>query len=268
MTNEEMLILQFQNGDVKAFEKLIESIDHIIGTAVKKFAKTAFELGIDVNKYPKGKHNELEQECVIAIFNLCKTYRFDAKNPPVYFYVCCKNSIINYIWQVKNRTSHFYNNNFNAPEQISLDVFLPDEKSNLLDLISDESSQDDFIRVVDRIDNEILSKDIQFLLNKTFENNDKGKILSMLYGIGESRKTVKEICDLLNLNPVEVFEKENKALDIIRNSPDCSWFIKKYAPEYYTNSLARTEQIDNPEKYCFVKDVIQKKIYKLFNKGD
>lgn len=265
MTNEEMLILQFQNGDEKAFEKLIDCLMPIIWSVIKKYSTFAYHIGIDVQKHSHGIFNELEQECVICILNLCKTYKFDKENIFVFVYVCCKHAITNYIWQIENKTSKTHDKNYISIPQISLDEpIFDDSEVSLSDLISDENTQDDFIGIIEKIDNEILSKDIQFLLNETFKNDNKGKILSMLYGIGEPRKSVTEIGELLNLSSFEVFEEENKALNIIRHNPDCSWFVKKYAPEYYTNSLERAEQIYNPVQSLLVKELLQERIKTIF----
>lgn len=267
MTNEEMLILQFQNGDEKAFEKLIDCLMPIIWGAIKKYSTFAYHIGIDVKKHSKGTFNELEQECVICILNLCKTYNFDKENFFTFVYVCCKNTIFDYIWQIKNKTSKAYNKNYVSPQQISLDSpIFDDNESPLSDFISDDNSQDDFIRIIEKIDNETLSKDIQILLNETFENDKKGKIVSMLYGIGESRKSVKEICELFNLSSFEVIEEESKALNIIRHNPNCSWFIKKYAPKYYADSLERAEQVNNPVQSLLIKEMVQEKIKMIFRK--
>lgn len=267
MTNEELLILQFQNGDEKAFEELIEHLMPIIWSVIKRYSSFAYHIGIDVQKHSHGIFNELEQECVICIFNLCKTYKFDKENLFACTYVCCKSATINYIWQVKNKTSKRYRKNYNSPQIVSLDSPIFEENdSPLSDFISDESGQNDFINIIEKIDNEIISKDMQFLLNSTFKDDIKGKILSMLYGIGEPRKPVSEIAELFNLSSFEVFEEESKALNIIRHNPNCSWFVKKYAPEYYMELLAKAEHSNNPVRSFLIKEMVQEKMKMIFRK--
>lgn len=265
VTNEELLILNFQNGDEVAFEKLVDCLLPIIRSVIKKYGKYAFELGINSQKHSKGVLNELEQECVICLFKICKTYKFDKENIITYFYVCCKHTIINYIWQTRNRTSKLYNKNCVFPQQVSFDSHIfNDSETSLSDLISDESSQDDFDRITDKIDNEILLKDIIQLLKETFKCDNKGKIIRMLYGIGEPRKPMKEICEMLNMSSFEVNKEEKRALNIIRHYPGCSWFMKKYAPDYYINSLERIEQINDPIQSTIVKDIIQERLKIIF----
>ena len=265
VTNEELLILNFQNGDEVAFEKLVDCLLPIIRSVIKKYGKYAFELGINSQKHSKGVLNELEQECVICLFNICKTYKFDKENIITYFYACCKHTIINYIWQTRNRTSKPYNKKCVFPQQISFDSYIfNDSETSLSDLISDESSQDDFDRITDKIDNEILLKDIIQLLKETFKYDNKGKIIRMLYGIGEPRKPMKEICEMLNMSSFEVHKEEKRALNIIRHYPGCSWFMKKYAPDYYINSLERIEQINDPIQSTIVKDMIQERLKIIF----
>ncbi len=267
MTNEENLILQYQNGDEKAFEKLLDSLKPIIHSAVSKFSKYAFHLGIDVKKSPQGTLNELEQECAIAILKLCKSYTFDIEKPLPYIYVCCKYAIINYIYQNKNKTSRHYNQTYLFPGQISMDtpIFQDNEESTLLNLIPDESSVLEYDEILNKIDNEILSKDIIKLFDETFQTDEYKKINLPLYGICEPQKSVQDICELLNLNIYELFDKEKECFNIIRNNPKCHWFIKKYAPEFFNDSLERIEQIQDPQKYCVMKELIKNEINKIFN---
>lgn len=86
----------------------------------------------------------------------------------------------------------------------------------------------------------------------------------MLYGIGEPRKSMKEICEMLNMSSFEVNKEEKRALNIIRHYPGCSWFMKKYAPDYYINSLERIEQINDPIQSTIVKDMIQERLKIIF----
>lgn len=264
MTNEE-LVAEYQKGNESAFNELIEKNKGIRASLTKKYSAAASANGIDTSYCKKGQFNELEQECVIALYEACRDYKFVGNNFFQYAYKVTKNRIINLIWKRRNNTSKNYRKNFKSIEFLSLDQQnSDDENSTLENILADEGSAALFYDIEKSIDDELLKKDIEKLLTDMFADTENYTILHMFYGLGQLPLDYIQIAEKLNMDINKIIDIERSSIKLLRYSPKSEWFICKYGIDYNMEMLDTVSSINNPELYVQMKDTYTSSIDEIF----
>lgn len=250
------LIESVKKMDNDAFEKLWNLSKPIVRSIINKFKRFAYKLGVS--------YDELEQECYICLYEFCLSFDDRKIKPEVIFYICCKNALIKYLWQIKNRTSKAYRKNYTIPQIQSLDeTHFDDESCDFYNIIPDESSTDDFNAVVDAIDNAILRKDLIQVLYDVFCNSITSEIIKKLYGIELEQCSIESISKQYGLSSFEIFSIESKAFQTIRTHPRSKWFVQKYAPQCCDEKLEKIDNVSDASLYVQLNETVDDMIYKI-----
>lgn len=231
MTNEE-LVAEYQKGNKKAFEELLESNMGIIGTFLKKwwFKVESGSLTPD----------DLKQECQLAFFLSALEYRFDRE---------C--SFSSYAF---NRIGWWLNKNLNKPvpvnssgEEIKIvsitDPIPGTDGATYEDFIPDPDAEQQLQLVLDRLATKSLKERLLYFLDAVCSEREKD-IITKRYGIGCKQVNLSEIADQLNISISRVQQIEEKALVKLRLSPIKDSLFEEFKPVQRTSSkIALSEDL-------------------------
>lgn len=234
MTNEELVQL-YQEGNKRALDKLIEKNKGIVNKLVNKFyvGKTN---SIDIE--------DLQQEGFIGLIIAANKYDFNNAS---------KAKFITYaIYWIYHKIQRFIENK-NTNEEISLNIPVGEEdnKSQLLDIIEDESQRCE--NIIDEIYNMQLKQELEGVM-KQYNTLMESEILKLYFGWNNNEcMAIPDISALFNITGNETTSIKNKALRKMRQAPIIRERSKKYFQERFYNRNCNINEklrsIDFQQKY-------------------
>lgn len=250
----EELVQEYQNGNDQALEAIV----HNNVGMVKFLADKRYHFGLKGSQ----SFDDLEQESWIALIEAAKKYRYGESSFSSY-----ASSLIKFrIYKVVHRNiPRLAKSDFNS-EGIQfkrLDEPVLNNSNELLrDSIEDDEALSQFEDVEDRLDREILKKDLSQLIHKVFKSDERSKqLLISRYLSGGKPKLSKDIAPMLDCSTSHVSYLQSKALKTIRNSIPGKEFMDKYKVYFLDEVKSRINET-SPEKA-----VIQQEFYEeLSNK--
>lgn len=236
MSNEE-LVLEFQQGNKKALDELINENEGL----VKKIA----------NKFYTGLTNSIEfddliQEGNIGLIEAAKKYDFNNENKAIFSTYA--------VYRIYGRISRFIKSK-NTNGEISLDTpFKGDDSIELKDTIPDRNNL--FIEIENNIYIQELRQELECAMN---DNNTlyERDILKLIYGWDSNKEcTYREVAGIFNISFSKVSADTGKALRKLKNS---SWG-KEYQKEYYSSKINEIRQGSryDQDKFVIANDLLEK----------
>lgn len=216
MTNEELVQL-YQQGNKTALDELVEKNKGIVNKLVNKFyvGKTN---SIDIE--------DLRQEGFIGLIMAANKYDFNNAN---------KAKFITYaIYWIYQKIQRFIKNK-NTNEEISLNMPVGEEdnKSQLLDIIEDESQRCE--NIIDEIYNMQLKQELEGVM-KRYNTLMESEILKLHFGWNNNEcMEIQDISVLFNITGNETTSIKNKALRKMRQAPIIRERAEKYFQERFYN---------------------------------
>lgn len=206
MTNEE-LVVEYQNGNEKAFEELLNANKGIIGTMIKKWW----------NKVENGvvTRDELEAECIYAFFIAVAEYSLDRD---------C--TFASYAF---NRINWLLIRNLNKPtpkgsngQTVSIvsisDVVPGTDGLTYADAIPDKDAEQELQDVLENLSRKSLKYRLIYFIDSVCTEREK-EVLLQHYGIGCKQSSQQVIATYLGISDARVQQIETKAISKLRNSP-------------------------------------------------
>ena len=234
MSNEE-LVCEYQKGNKKALDELIENNKRIILKISSHYYLTNKTVEIE----------DLEQAGCVGLINAAIHYDFN--NPKrakfITFAVCLiEREIKNLLFGRSDKeklNNEFYNN------CTSLETPIGDDDSDTIKgIIPDTEDQYSFIEEKLWLDK--LKIDLNQCMNKILILEER-EILQLLYGFNFNPLTLAEVGDILSINAEKVRLKKNRAFRKLRQNTK----VQELAEEYLDIDLS---SIFNPEVYACRRD--------------
>lgn len=217
MTNEE-LVDDYQNGNEKAFDILLEDNYGIIHFMMNKYFFRLSNVGFTAD--------EMTNETIYAFWLAVENYNA-SKGASFATYAC------NYIsWHYgkfiyKHENIH-KNQNGEIVQIISLDEPVPGtDNLTVSNTISDADAEVDFEKVFDEISNKTLRADLMDLLNEVLSPQEKDIVLKR-YGIGCKSMSQIELSKKYSISNSRISEIERNAMRKLKKSPLTEYLSKKY----------------------------------------
>ncbi len=206
MTNEE-LVAEYQNGNEKAFEELLNTNKGIIGTMIKKWW----------NKVENGvlTRDELEAECIYAFFIAVTEYSLDRE--------CTFSSYaFNRInWLLIRNTHRPIPKDLNR-QPVSIvsisDVVPGTDDLTYADTIPDKDAEQELQDVLENLSKKSLKNRLIYFIDSVCTEREK-EVLLQHYGIGCKQSSQQTIASSLGISDARVQQIETKAISKLRNSP-------------------------------------------------
>lgn len=216
MTNEE-LVSEYQNGNDKAFDQLLENNKGLLYKLKYKWYRFVSS-GIVSDQ-------ELEQECVFGLWLAAKEY---SSEKDASFSTYAFSRIPWHLQRVlqKNPPVDASGNEVNI---VSIDSVVPGtDDFTLADTIPDEEAEAVFDVMFEKLDTPSLQRDIKRLLNSLLPQRQSDIILKH-FGIGCDPMPFSEIAQIYNCSVARIGQLESKAMKTLKKSPLTQRFGEKYS---------------------------------------
>lgn len=230
MTNEE-LVAEYQNGNEKAFEELLNANKGIIGTMIKKWW----------NKVENGvlTSNELENECIYAFFIAVTEYSPN-RNCAFASYAFSR---INWYLMRNLNTPILKDSNGQTVSIVSISDVIPNtDNITYADIIPDEAAEQEMQNVLDNLSRKSLKGRLIYFIDSVCTEREK-EVLLQHYGIGCKQSSQQVIATSLGISYARVQQIETKAIIKLRNSPLKDSIFSEYQ---FGIRKPKTEQLKKP----------------------
>lgn len=215
MTNEE-LVADYQNGNEKAFEELLNINKGIRYSVMNKWFFNLQKCGFT--------EDEINNESIYAFWLSVKEYD-DTKG--YLFSTCAYNRISWHFGKMVDKCCR-KNQSGNTIQIVGLDDIIPGtEDCTISDTLADESAEQDFENLVDELSNKTLREDLMDLLNEVLSPQEKDIILKR-YGIGCKSTSQIQLSQKYGVRNSRIGEIERNAIRKLKKSPLTKYLSKKY----------------------------------------
>ena len=217
MTNEE-LVAEYQNGNDKAFDVLLENNCGIIHFMMNKFFLRLTDANITTD--------EMTNEGIFAFWLAVKDYK-ESKECSFGTYACNRIS-----WHygrliMKHANSH-KNQDGDFVQIVSLDDVIPGtDDLTLADTIADEDTEFDFEKMLDELSNKSLKEKINTFMNIVLTEQEK-TVITFRFGLECKALNQGQIAERLNVSSQRVAQIEKTAIKKMRNSSLKDMFSDDY----------------------------------------
>ena len=230
MNNEE-LVYEYQSGNKKALDELIENNKGIVIKIVNHYYLTNKTVEIE----------DLEQAGYVGLINAAIHYDFN--NPKrakfITFAVCLIEREIKNLLFGRSKKERLNNELYNG--SISLETPIGDDDSDTIkDFIADKD--DSYYFIEEKLWLDKLKIDLHQCMNKILTLEER-EILQLLYGFNFNPLTLEEVGNIFNIKGERVRLKKNRAFRKLRQYPK----VKELAEEYLDLDLS---SIFDPEVYA------------------
>ena len=234
--NNEELVYEYQSGNKKALDELIENNKGIVIKIVNHYYLTNKTVEIE----------DLEQAGYVGLINAAIHYDFNnpkrAKFITFAFYQI-EREIKNLLFGRSDKeklNNEFYNNCTSLDTPIGTD----DDKHTIKGIIPD--TDDSYYFIEEKLWLDKLKIDLNQCMNKILILEER-EILQLLYGFNFNPLTLAEVGDILSINAEKVRLKKNRAFRKLRQNTK----VQELAEEYLDLDLS---SIFNPEVYACRRD--------------
>lgn len=232
MTNEE-LVSEYQNGDEKVFEELLNANKGIIGTMIKRWW----------NKVENGvlTRDELETECTYAFFLSVMEYSPDRECT----FASYAFNRINW-WLMKNINKPIpKDSNGQSVSIVSISDVVPGtDDLTYADIIPDKDAEQGLQDVLENLFKKSLKDRLIYFVDSVCTEREK-TVLFQHYGIGCKQSSQQTIASSLDISDARVQQIETKAISKLRNSPLKDAIFSEYQ---FDISQPRQEWSENQTK--------------------
>ena len=234
MNNEE-LVYEYQSGNKKALDELIENNKGIVIKIVNHYYLTNKTVEIE----------DLEQAGYVGLINAAIHYDFN--NPKrakfITFAVCLIEREIKNLLFGRSEKERFNNELYNG--SISLETPIGDDDSDTIkDFIADKD--DSYYFIEEELWINKLKIDLNECMNKV-NTLEEREILQFLFGFNSKPLTLEEVGNIFNIKGERVRLKKNRAIRKLRQYPK----VQELAEEYLDLDLS---SIFSPEVYACRRD--------------
>ena len=234
MSNEE-LVCEYQKGNKKALDELIENNKGIVIKIVNHYYLTNKTVEIE----------DLEQAGYVGLINAAIHYDFN--NPKrakfITFAVCLIEREIKNLLFGRSEKERFNNELYNG--SISLETPIGDDDSDTIkDFIADKD--DSYYFIEEELWINKLKIDLNECMNKV-NTLEEREILQFLFGFNSKPLTLEEVGNIFNIKGERVRLKKNRAIRKLRQYPK----VQELAEEYLDLDLS---SIFSPEVYACRRD--------------
>lgn len=223
------LIVKYRSGDQKALVTLVEKSMGMVKHMSRKYYNLSKMYNIPLE--------DLEQECWLGLLGAVSNFPLDiANNDFVSFAFSAMNyQMLDYIRSNSNRIDK-YNMEKGFAELESMDK----EKCSFGEIedVNQESAFDD---VIHKIDQEILKKNIENMLQNILVSTDDIDLLKDIYGLNGNSYSFQELCSKYNLSFGELIAKERFLILKLKTDKKIQDYLEKMD---YTPSAAFHYGID------------------------
>ncbi len=189
---EERLVIESNNGNIEARNKLIEHNVRLVVFLSKKYENTSFDL------------EDIVSIGTIGLIKGVKTYKLDKKiKLATYASRCIENEILMFLRKNKRRKLEV-----SFEDSINLD-----SDGNELHLEDVLGTEEDVVEkeYINKVDKKVLSKEIERLPKRDKE------IMTLRYGLNnENELTQKEVADKLNISQSYISRIEKKCINRLK----------------------------------------------------
>lgn len=232
MTNEE-LVAEYQNGNEKAFEELLNINKGIIGTMIKRWW----------NKVENGvlTRDELEAECTYAFFLSVMEYSPDRECT----FASYAFNRINW-WLMKNINKPIpKDSNGRSVSIVSIsDVIHGTDDATYADIIPDKDAEQELQDVLENLSKKSLKDRLIYFIDSVCTEREK-EVLLRHYGIDCKQSSQQTIASSLGVSDARVQQIETKAISKLRSS---SLKDAIYCEYQFDISQPKAEWIENHTK--------------------
>lgn len=215
VTNEE-LVAEYQNGNEKAFEELLNINKGIVGTMIKRWW----------NKVENGvlTRDELEAECTYAFLLSVMEYSPDRECT----FASYAFNRINW-WLMKNINKPIpKDSNGQSVSIVSISDVIPEtDDATYADIIPDKDAETGMQVPIEKEYQKALKSELIYLLESVLTEREKTVIL-MFYGIDCKSQTQIQIASALNISRARVGQIQSDAIKKLQTSPLTEYFRKKH----------------------------------------
>lgn len=218
MTNEE-LVIQYQDGNLKVLEDIINNNSGIIAQIANKYASIAYKRFIEFD--------DLFNTGVIGLIKAANSYSYDNRTLFIsYLYPCIRREILNYIngRSTKDKCNIKLNNesvSLNTPNKV-------DEDLELIDTI--EGINYGFENIEDIILLQRLREELDCAMKQYLSSREE-EIIKLSYGWDEESIELKDISIKLGITREDARQIRANALRKLRNSQWTRTKGKEYKKE-------------------------------------
>ncbi|QNO15328.1 hypothetical protein HYG86_11400 [Alkalicella caledoniensis] len=215
------LITAYKNGNQIALVEIFEFCEGMVERMSTKYYSIAIKRSMSIE--------DLKQEAYLGLLGAVN-----------HFKVCKDNSFISYAFSAMNYQILVYiRNNSNQfvktdvkkgfASLSSMDEALNGETDTTLgEMLPDECSEDEFHEIEKLVDNEILKKDIQMMLEDVIASDAEIALMKDIYGLDGETYSLNEICEKHNLTLKELVFKERLMVMQIRNCGKLENYLEKF----------------------------------------
>lgn len=244
VTNEE-LIQAYQGGDETALEYLVEKNKGLVFMVSNSFEK--------IGKLASFTIKDIEQEAWIAFINAVESY---STNEEYAFSTYIINNIRWHMYrQLREHVPKLKKNDNESIVHIS-SIDRPiknngEEDTLLVDMMACESSAEAFELANEKLDLQILRRDLIQLLEDVFHHINDMKTLNFMflhYGLSSMEPmSIEELTVIFNLTTAALTNIRTKALRQIRTSKEGRCFMARYR-SYFLGELESSINEYSPER--------------------
>lgn len=245
--DNEALVKAYQNGDKQAMDRIVENNKGLVFMVVNRYMDNLDKSYLE--------RDDLEQLGFIGLmeavkgFDHSKGFKFSSYASTAIMGYITRGLRVSTPWEKRSDSSSRMCNLISANEMIP-----GTEDLTYLDSIDDPEAECAFEDMLNRLDNDILAREINAAMNRVFSVGERErKALELRYGLNDhTAHTLKEIGAVFNVTIERSRGLVNKGLKRIRNSRAGHELKRKYIVEFglarRMERLARLEYKD-PDDY-------------------
>lgn len=258
------LIIAYKGGNQNALVEIFEFCETMVVRMSTKYYSIAAKRNIPIE--------DLKQEAYVGLLGAVNHFKVGKDNSFVsYAFSAMNYQILVYI---RNNSNQFVKTDVNKgfASLQSMDETLNSETDTSFgEMLPDESSEDEFNEIEQLIDNDILKKDIQMMLEDVIASDSEIAIMKDIYGLDGVTYSFDEICKRHNLSLRELVFKERLMVLQIRNSGKLENYLEKFdyhCKEAYKYGVQRFKdtRVSSTEYVAFMnmegQDDLQRKVVK------
>lgn len=245
MTNEE-LVKAYQDGDKEAMNEIVEKNTGLVFLIVNRYLNSLESSYLEKDDLEQLGYMGLME--AVKHFDPSMGFKFSSYAGKAIMGYISRGLRVSTPWEKRSDTSS------DKAQVISADSFLPGSESmTYMDMIEDPAAVNDFHNMICAMDQEILHRDLFYVLNRVFNLDDRPRNAIILkYGLTGRPHTLKEIGETYGTDASGANQWVRAGIRRIRSSKAGHELKRKYQVEYCLSAgrerLSRLEYKD-PLRY-------------------